>query len=69
MTQNAPHYIATTDPQRELELQYRMHAALDVVEEKCNQTQRTTAEARDLYLGILYSTDQYKMYLSRPQII
>lgn len=65
LLQNAPQYIATMDVgDRELDLQYRVHAALDVVEEKCAQQQltvKTSAEARDLYLGILYSTDQYKM--------
>lgn len=46
----------------ELDLQYKVHAALDVVEEKCNASNKTTVDtSRDLYLGLLYSTETHKM--------
>lgn len=60
--QNSPQYIATSDLDKELELQYRVHAALDVVEEKCVPGQKPTPDSRDLYLGMLYSTETHKMY-------
>ena len=56
--QNSPLYIATADLDKEIELQYRVHASLDVIEEKCSQ--KTVPDARDLYLGLLYSTETYK---------
>lgn len=43
----------------EIELQYKVHAAMDVIEEKCQQKQ--TPDSRDLYLGMLYSTESFKM--------
>lgn len=46
---------------KELELQYRVHAALDVVEEKCAIGQTTAQDSRDLYIGLLYSTEYHKM--------
>lgn len=62
-TQNSPQYIATSDLDKELELQYRVHAALDVVEEKCAVSQTQAQDSRDLYIGLLYSTEYHKMYL------
>lgn len=59
--QNTPQFIATTDLDKELDLQYRVHAALDVVEEKCAPGLKPTPDSRDLYLGMLYSTEKYKM--------
>lgn len=60
-SQNSPQYIATSDMDKELELQYRVHAALDVVEEKCAIGQTTAQDSRDLYIGLLYSTEYHKM--------
>lgn len=48
---------------KELELQYRVHAALDVVEEKCTVSQTSSQDSRDLYIGLLYSTEYHKMYV------
>ena len=61
--QNSPQYIATADLDNELDLQYKVHAALDVVEEKCNATNKANMDVnRDLYLGLLYCTEAHKMY-------
>lgn len=59
--QNSPQYIASSDFEKELELQYRVHSALDVVEEKCAPGLKPTQDSRDLYLGLLYSTESHKM--------
>ncbi|XP_055917695.1 trafficking protein particle complex subunit 2-like protein [Eupeodes corollae] len=59
---NAPIYLATTDLDKELELQYQVHAALDVVEEKCLPTPKATPESKELYLGLLYTTETHKIY-------
>lgn len=53
--------MAAMDADKELDLQFRVHAALDVVEEKCSPGLKPTPDSRELYLGMLYSTEQYKM--------
>lgn len=58
---NAPLYLTTTDMDKELELQYRVHAALDVIEEKCLPVTKGTPESKEVYLGLLYSTETHKM--------
>lgn len=59
--QNSPQFIATSNLDNELELQYRVHAALDVVEEKCAVGLTQAQDSRDLYIGLLYSTEYHKM--------
>ncbi|KAH8407616.1 hypothetical protein KR222_008182 [Zaprionus bogoriensis] len=58
---NAPLYLVTSDLERELDLQYHVHAALDVVEEKCI-IGKGAPESKELYLGLLYSTENHKIY-------
>lgn len=60
--QNSPVFIATSDLDKELELQYRVHAALDVVEEKSIAGPKQTPDSRELYLGMLYSTETHNIY-------
>lgn len=62
IAQDSPQYIATLDIDKEAELQYRVHAALDVIEEKCAGSQSQAQDSRDLYIGLLYSTEYHKMY-------
>ncbi|XP_037956472.1 trafficking protein particle complex subunit 2-like protein [Teleopsis dalmanni] len=61
---NAPLYFSTSDMEKELELQYRVHAALDVVEEKCQPSNKGTSDSKELYLGLLYSTEANKMWVT-----
>ncbi|SPP74592.1 trafficking protein particle complex subunit 2-like protein isoform X1 [Drosophila guanche] len=58
---NAPMYLTTADMEQELDLQYHVHAALDVVEEKC-LIGKGAPESKELYLGLLYSTENHKIY-------
>ncbi|KAH8372701.1 hypothetical protein KR009_003212 [Drosophila setifemur] len=58
---NAPLYLTTSDMEQELDLQYHVHAALDVVEEKC-LIGKGAPESKELYLGLLYSTENHKIY-------
>lgn len=39
-----------TDVDKEIEIQYKIHSALDIIEERCN-TQNKNPELRDLFLG------------------
>ncbi|KAL5289333.1 TRAPPC2L family protein [Megaselia abdita] len=59
---NTPLYLAISDMDKELDLQYRVHAALDVIEEKCSSSTKMNIESKELYLGLLYSTDNQKIY-------
>ncbi|EDW47373.1 trafficking protein particle complex subunit 2-like protein [Drosophila sechellia] len=58
---NAPLYLTTSDMEQELDLQYHVNAALDVVEEKC-LIGKGSPESKELYLGLLYSTENQKIY-------
>ncbi|BFG04545.1 trafficking protein particle complex subunit 2-like protein [Drosophila madeirensis] len=58
---NAPMYLTTSDMEQELDLQYHVHAALDVVEEKC-LIGKGAPESKELYLGLLYSTENHTIY-------
>lgn len=60
LAQNAPMYLTTSDMEQELDLQYHVHAALDVVEEKC-LIGKGAPESKEPYLGLLYSTENHKM--------
>ncbi|XP_058125975.1 trafficking protein particle complex subunit 2-like protein [Anopheles ziemanni] len=59
---NAPLYIATANVDKEIALQYQVHASLDVIDERCATNQKPTADGRELYLGSLISTEQHKIY-------
>uniref|UniRef100_A0A1A9W2H1 Trafficking protein particle complex subunit 2-like protein n=1 Tax=Glossina brevipalpis TaxID=37001 RepID=A0A1A9W2H1_9MUSC len=59
---NAPLYISIANIDKELDMQYRVHAALDVVEEKCQFINKAAPESKELYLGLLYSTEFHKIY-------
>lgn len=58
--QNSPLFISCANPDLELQFQYRVHTALDIVEEKLLNI--ASSEIRKLYLGLLHSTEVHKMY-------
>jgi hypothetical protein len=60
--QNSPKYISCLHPELELQFQYKVHTSLDVVEEKLSSVGKTSGDVRELYLGLLYSTEEHKMY-------
>lgn len=51
----------SSDIEKELEQQYLFHASLDIIDEKCNSTNKNAVDTRDLFLGLLYATELYKM--------
>ena len=75
---STPLALSTNDPVNELSFHYVVHTSIDVIEEKCNISgnpgvTKTSAagvstssvaidQARDLYLGVLYSTEAHKVY-------
>jgi len=38
-----------------------VHTSIDIIEEKLNIGNKTTVDIRDLYLGLLFATEEYKM--------
>jgi len=60
--ENSPLYLHTADPSQELHYHYTVHTALDVVEEKLTATGKSAADGRELYLGLLYSTEQHRVF-------
>ncbi|XP_047002040.1 trafficking protein particle complex subunit 2-like protein isoform X1 [Schistocerca americana] len=59
---NSPKYISCLNPELELQFHYKVHTSLDVVEEKLTSVGKTTADVRELYLGLLYSTEEHKIF-------
>lgn len=60
--QNSPKYIACLKEEQELQFHYKVHTSLDIVEEKLSSPGKVSGELRELYLGLLYSTEEQKMY-------
>ncbi|KAK0149298.1 Trafficking protein particle complex subunit 2-like protein [Merluccius polli] len=60
--ENYPLYIRSVPMQNELKFHYTVHTSLDVVEEKISAAGKAMADQRELYLGLLYPTEDYKVY-------
>lgn len=61
--QNYPLYIRSTPTEDELKFHYMVHTSLDVVDEKISAMGKALVDQRELYLGLLYPTEDYKVYL------
>lgn len=59
---NSPLYVLTSNIDKEIDLQFRIHSALDIIDEKCNSATSKNPDLRDLFLGLLYATENYKMW-------
>ena len=66
-SQNYPLYIKTIPTENELKFYYTVHTSLDVVEEKISSIGKNTNDLRELYLGLLYPTEDYKVYPFKKQ--
>lgn len=60
--QNYPLFIKTVHAENELRFYYTVHTSLDVVEEKISSVGKNVNDLRELYLGLLYPTEDYKVY-------
>ncbi|XP_032813415.1 trafficking protein particle complex subunit 2-like protein [Petromyzon marinus] len=60
--ENYPLYIRNAPPSNELKFHYTVHTSLDVVEEKMAAAGKSAGDLRELYLGLLYPTEDYKVY-------
>uniref|UniRef100_A0A8C9TFF7 Trafficking protein particle complex subunit 2-like protein n=1 Tax=Scleropages formosus TaxID=113540 RepID=A0A8C9TFF7_SCLFO len=60
--ENYPLYIRSVPSDSELKFHYTVHTSLDVVEEKVSAVGKVIVDQRELYLGLLYPTEDYKMF-------
>lgn len=61
--QNSPKYIRCVDESLALQFHCKVHTSIDIIEEKLNVGNKTAIDIRDLYLNLLYATEEYKMYI------
>ncbi|KAH0619698.1 hypothetical protein JD844_000622, partial [Phrynosoma platyrhinos] len=59
---NYPLYIKSVPTENELKFHYTVHTSLDVVDEKISAMGKALVDQRELYLGLLYPTEDYKVY-------
>lgn len=59
--ENSPLYVWVGSGREELHLHYLAHTALDVIQEKVAAVSKTP-DTRELYLGLLYASEEYKVY-------
>ncbi|XP_043455817.1 trafficking protein particle complex subunit 2-like protein isoform X2 [Prionailurus bengalensis] len=60
--ENYPLYIRSAPTENELKFHYMVHTSLDVVDEKISAMGKALVDQRELYLGLLYPTEDYKVY-------
>lgn len=60
--ENYPLFIKAISSENELKFYYTVHTSLDVVEEKISSVGKNANDMRELYLGLLYPTEDYKVY-------
>ncbi|KAK7071757.1 Trafficking protein particle complex subunit 2-like protein, partial [Halocaridina rubra] len=58
---NSPLYVWVGSGREELHLHYLAHTALDVIQEKVAAVSKTP-DTRELYLGLLYASEEYKVF-------
>uniref|UniRef100_A0A7N4P025 Trafficking protein particle complex subunit 2-like protein n=1 Tax=Sarcophilus harrisii TaxID=9305 RepID=A0A7N4P025_SARHA len=61
--ENYPLYIRSIPAEQELKFHYTVHTSLDVVDEKVSAMGKALVDQRELYLGLLYPTEDYKVSL------
>jgi hypothetical protein len=60
--ENYPLFLKTASAEKDLKFYYTVHTSLDVVEEKISSVAKSTNDLRELYLGLLYPTEDYRVY-------
>lgn len=60
--ENSPLYVWVGSGREELHLHYLAHTGLDVIHEKVATVAKTPGDTRELYLGLLYASEEYKVF-------
>ncbi|KAA0202198.1 hypothetical protein HAZT_HAZT006512 [Hyalella azteca] len=55
-------YMWVAPGRDELNLQFLSHTALDIIQEKVSPANRAPTDSRELYLGLLYASEEYKIF-------
>ncbi|XP_045466806.1 trafficking protein particle complex subunit 2-like protein [Harmonia axyridis] len=58
---NSPKFIYCSNPDEELNFQYKVLSSLDIIEEKINGVNKPV-DNRELFLGMLYAIETHKIY-------
>ncbi|KAB1260408.1 Trafficking protein particle complex subunit 2-like protein [Camelus dromedarius] len=66
--ENYPLYIRSVPTESELKFHYMVHTSLDVVDEKISAMGKALVDQRELYLGLLYPTEDYKVSVFPNQL-
>jgi len=60
--QNYPLFLKTVSSEKDMTFCYTVYTSLDVVEEKISSVAKSNNDLRELYLGLLYPMEDYKVY-------
>ncbi|XP_078045693.1 trafficking protein particle complex subunit 2-like protein isoform X1 [Augochlora pura] len=60
---NSPKYIRCADESMALQFHCKVHTSIDIIEEKLNVGNKAVIDIRELYLGLLNATEEYKMFV------
>ena len=60
--ENYPLYIRNVPTENKPKFHYTVHTSLEVVDEKISAMGKALVDPRELYLGLLYPTEDYKVY-------
>ncbi|KAF7996252.1 hypothetical protein HCN44_001884 [Aphidius gifuensis] len=59
---NSPKFIKSSSKETALEFHYKVHTSIDIIEEKLNNGSKVAPDSRELFLGLLYSTEEHKIF-------
>ncbi|XP_015609099.1 trafficking protein particle complex subunit 2-like protein isoform X2 [Cephus cinctus] len=59
---NSPKYIKCLDENTALQFHYKVHTTIDIIEEKLNVGNKTASDVRELFLGLLFSAEDHKIF-------
>ncbi|XP_015124391.1 trafficking protein particle complex subunit 2-like protein isoform X2 [Diachasma alloeum] len=60
--ENSPKYIKCASEDMALQFHYKIHTSIDIIEEKLNMGNKAATDSRELFLGLLYSTEEHKIF-------
>ncbi|XP_011296714.1 trafficking protein particle complex subunit 2-like protein isoform X1 [Fopius arisanus] len=64
--ENSAKYIKCASQRIALQFHYKIHTSIDIIEEKLNVGNKAATDSRELFLGLLYSTEEHKIFGYAP---
>ncbi|XP_043278228.1 trafficking protein particle complex subunit 2-like protein [Venturia canescens] len=59
---NSPKYIKCIAEQNALQFHNKVHTSIDIIEEKLSVGTKAATDTRELFLGLLFSTEEHKIF-------